>query len=109
MSHGRVENATTRDMMMSVEKNLKVEITDVHEDVSNLREEFFGFGQQFSTILSMFLGLPNASLPMDFPLRVVIALILAGVGIHSHTLDPLETEDRLEFIARASTIGGYTG
>jgi len=45
VSKGRVENAATKDMMMSLEKSVKAEITGIRRDVSSLREEFAVFGQ----------------------------------------------------------------
>ncbi|XP_052178651.1 high mobility group B protein 7-like [Diospyros lotus] len=64
------EVSRSRAKTMVVEGNLR-------KDFSHLQEEFSGFEQQLSTVLTLFSRLPNASLPADFLPRANPAPILA--------------------------------
>ena len=85
---------------MMLERNMR-------EDFSSLREEFSNFGQQLSPILRLFSRMPNASLPMNFPLRTSIAPILARSRGRQCTLDLIETK-QLELVSESSTRGAST-
>ena len=87
--------------MMALERNMR-------EDFSSLKEEFSDFGQQLSTVLSLFSRMPNTSLLANFPPRTNTAPILAGFRDKQRTLDPIETKERPKLVLKSSTRGVYT-